>query len=617
VRVAIALAVLAVPGLAHADDLVPTTAQAKLAGTTVEMTASFDLDVEGPLAANSESLALPADAVITGATVRIQNASHRLQLLPSDEVTKQLGMIYETSGAGSARAWAVQVTSYRGSSSIQIAAPTSAHVVLDLDIEIATRFEVDQRRITIPCGWPVIAGAGRPLGTCDETQQVAFDIPRLKDISVTGQSATLPHDDVARVEIDLPRQLSKIPADLHTLIVVDRSRSLSEAEQATASSVIAAYLKQVPQSRVQAIGYARTARTLLPRWSPAKGAASKIESALAAQPLRNGSDLERALALAGTQLAGVSGTRRVLLLTDERISYETQDNLSTLASKYLPRNTLVHVVDIAGWESGFVRYDDAVLASLAADTGGITVAARDDGGGLDALLLARPITLDHIRVSAAGLTATLEREGSCSATETTGLAEGQSCSWVGTGLVDATTEVTLTGSLWGTEISRTLVPDPTRALELARRLSTHPDLENTVPLRDDILLAARAVNGAWSLLAMWGTGGYQDLAEDRSTFGFSGSHSSSSHCGGYVKNHDGYEAELEEQLADAVTACRPAGAITVHVETTLQEIVSVYVKASDDLGQWAESCIAERVWNTSIALSNPDSHRTATLRFQP
>jgi len=416
---------------------------------------------------------------------------------------------------------------------------------------------------------------------------------------LTAYSPTEGDVKVARVEIALAAELSVIPRDLHTVLVVDESRSVEEAERAAQQALVAAYLRAAPRTKVQIVGYARDAKPLLPGWSVASEVTGRIERTLAGRVPRNGSSIVQARPVASAVLARVGGTGPFLLATDDRLSDGTAHALEGLASG-LPARTLVHVIALDS---------DSALAPLASATEGI-VFPLDPGASerIDALSLVRPVALDGLELTGAGWDPLSITHGCADR-----VMEGQSCEWIATG---GSGPVTVTGRLWGHEITRVLTPDVRRPTALARVLqATATNLPGAT--YDAVQYAAKSVNAMWSLVATWGTGGgYADLVVGGlGTIG-TGSFSTSSHdsigATGTARVSPDLRPELIAQLGPVVRGCQATGKVTVDVELTREEIAGVAVAltaSNPDL----ETCITEGIWAANIALRTPPAHATVRL----
>jgi hypothetical protein len=224
-------------------------------------------------------------------------------------------------------------------------------------------------------------------------------------------------------------------------------------------------------------------------------------------------------------------------------------------------------------------------------------------------VLARPTALDQLEIRAPGWDVF---GGTCE--DRASLHEGESCErWLD---AIATTEpIVITGRLWGHRVTRVVQPDPTQQRTIARLLVG----AQTAPgeLEDDVDRAAHAVSSEWSLFARWG-GADDDGADPRGrssspaplTDARVGTMSS-----GHVSVARPARVDLRPQLLTAAAACRASGArVTVHVETTREEIVDVTADVVPDPGMSAHAagvvrtCVEEAVWRTLLVVPNPPEH---------
>jgi hypothetical protein len=639
---AVSLAQAAPPAIdPDTGTLVPTRITAMLDGahaTSATIRATFRLDVTGPATEHENQLSIPVPqgSVITGAVVRSKDHVQRLALERVGTVDEKFAALAARPGREGHRTWAIRVDAANGQATVGIAAPRDETLTLDVSFEAATCFVDDVRHVAVPEAWLAAIPQGLvPARAREELDEVcsvgggggwiALASRELgkrpagaERVGVTAGKLTLAKMDIARLEIALAAELTAIPRDLHTAIVVDHSRSLTPAQRENQRAIVEAYLRAAPNSRVQVIGYARTAEPLLPGWMLASRAATRVDRAIRALPPRNGSNLDDALAAAHAWLASTHGTRRVLVFTDERLVPRINDDPLAL-QPLLPDHTLVHVVDVSGGNGTLTRTDDAVLAPFALATGGMAVTGGpDDNGDIDAMPLARPTSIDNLAITGAGWQEKPQRDTRpCALGFASALAEGQSCVWWGDG-TQASGDVTITGALWGTTITKIVQPDVRGGRGVARILSTLSDLDSEI--MQEVETAAAAANSVWSLFAMWGPrGGYGD-AEGFGSFGTSGS------CCSTSSVHDigigvGTVAmmpdrELQRQLAGAVARCAPRAQVTVVVETTLDEIASVKVDAADH-DRAIEDCITDGVWDTFVSLVMPPPYARTKLVFQP
>ena len=636
--------VAASPARAGTDDddaLTPTKLSAKLAatnGATATITARFEVVVNGPATEQSNQLRLdvPERAVVTGATVREHGHVERLQLARLASVDEKFSALAFGRSNGTDRRWGIRIDVANEEATVGVAAPHAATLTLDVTFEAPTCFFDDVRYVQLPTAWverrPARSVPTRPSDEISEacadgvdSDWLAFPSRDLGTrpggearIGIVASRLSVASQDLARLELALARELTDIPGDLYTAIVVDHSRSLTAAQRENQRAVVEAYLRAAPRGRVQVIGYARNAAPLLSGWMNANRAAARIDRAIRGLPPRNGSNLDEGLAVAGAWLANITGTRRVIVFTDERLAHRISDDPVALRAA-LPEHTLVHVVDVFGGDGTLVRSDDALLSPLALATGGIGVSGGpDEDGNVDALLLARPTSFDNLSIKGAGWEESTHERRPCPLENDPAFSEGRSCVWWGTG-TPTSGDLTITGSLWGTTVTKTVRPDASRARSVARILTTIEDLD--IDLLHEVETAAFAVNSVWSLFAMWGPGGGYDEVEMSGTIGLSGF--SCCHTIGTTSRDFGTGTfasrphdEVRRQLAGAVTRCNPRSEITIRLETTLDEIIAVDVDVRDRDAA-VRDCITEGVWDTSLSLVQPPSFSRWKVSFQP
>jgi hypothetical protein len=350
--------------------------------------------------------------------------------------------------------------------------------------------------------------------------------------------------------------------------VIDGSRSVRPDERDEQRQIVAAYLRRAPHTLVQVIGYARTAQPLLPAWTATDVAAPRIDHVLGGMRARNGSNVDAGLAEAGAWLARVAGTQRVLLFTDERTARRLRGEDGSAFAALLPEGTLVHVIALRD-AIGPLEHDDGVtFGALAAATGGIGVAGAA-GPALDPTLLLRPITFDDVELHGEGWT-----DLGIDACAADRLPAGASCTWFVRGAATAG-PVAVTGYLWHRKLTRYVRPDPTRGRTLARELSAIGGLDDA--LQRDIDEATRAVNGAWSLLAVWGGHrGYGDNTGFGNGVGTLGTRDVGSIVDTIGIARVTPTVDLAAQLAGPLARCGPAHA-TIAIDLTLDEITDVHV----------------------------------------
>jgi hypothetical protein len=631
-----------VPASAGPDDedskFAPTRVTARLTGITAELTARFVLASEEGWTSSHE-LIIPDGAVVTGATATVAGATRRLRLDAAEAVETAMAALAEAEAEGGAdRGWAIELAG-SGMTGIRIdmLAPRAARVALVLELEAQTCFYRDARYVQLPVAWrraldPAtrLAPAAPPddlelacgvsLGADDAwlalpTRELGTrHTPIQRIAAIAGRLPLDPEHHFARVELALPRELGEVPRDLHTAIVFDHSRSLTVEQLEAQRAIIASYLQHAGTTRVQVIAYARRARALLPGWTAAAHAAARVDRELRGLAPRNGSNLDAGLAEAAAWLSTVRGTRRVVVLTDERLPARL-DGAALALRRLLPADTLVHVVTPDGGTE-LARSEDGELAPLAIASGGIAVHGSVDADADGAKLLVRPLSFDGLTLEADGWERVDLAESSCPFESQDPLPEGRSCvAWLRGGALAG--PITIEGRVWNQRVVRLLRPDPVAALTLARMLSLHALFDPE--LQTQLERAAHAVNTVWSLFARWGgSAGYADFG-----VGGLGLRGVGTSCCGSSFGHGGFGTfgtigrrpplALRDQLVPALAACGGSGdRVELVVETTREEIVDVEVTASGRDGATRRACITEAVWE--LALQIPDAPARASTR---
>jgi hypothetical protein len=645
----------ATPALAGDSDpteLVPHVTNLRLDGTMARFAVRYTVAVTGPGDNGGIPLTVPTHAVVTGATASIGGAVHPLVLTPSATAEASFEAIMAAE-PGPHRTWAIQLTGEprSGRATLTVAVPQPVALVLDLEVEQPTCFLRDVRYVELPQTWAGgLAGdvprTKVPAASVDEivaacggnAEDTWLALPTRESSALPGTEArvgvttgrlALSTHHFARVEVDLARELATVPRDLHTAIVIDGSRSLTDDEATAQRGIVEAYLRAAPQSRVQVIAYARDARALLPGWMTAASAAARTDRELRALEQRNGSNVDAGLEAAAAWLGHVTGTRRVIVFTDERVADRLSQPDGKALKALLPPGTLVHVVALEGGRNGMLaRDDEALFAPLALATEGVSMRGHaSDDTPVDATVLARPIALEQVTIDGQGWTQLSLTEDTCSfdnAAKPT-FDEGRACTWWARGTA-VSGPVTISGLIWNKRITRVVQPDAGQARAVARRLSAIESFEDE--LATEIDRAAMALNTVWSLYASWGgTAGYSD-AEGR--FGFGTGRFDTCGCdtgiGTIGHGTPGFivpRTDMHAQLAAVVAACHPGHAhVEIELETTLQEIVGVAVTVTGGGASGREQekvihdCVVEGVWNTWLAIPNASAHAYTQLAFE-
>jgi hypothetical protein len=594
----LALAVVLAAAPAAADDAVPVQVTATLHATTARFSIHLAAQTAAAFPAASLSIALPARGLVTAATVTVAGTAHPLALTTADAASDAFYAL----GTGTRDRWAALVAGSAGSVSIDVEAPERRTLAIDLTVDAPTCFDHDHRYAEVPSTWKARIATVRAPEACElQGPAVAFASPPPEHLGTIAGRLALSTDHMARVELDLARELTDLPADLHTAIVIDASRSLTPLERDEQRAIVASYLHDVPHTSVQLVGYSRACAPMLADWTPSDSAAATIDRALRRLRPANGSNLDAGLAEAGAWLARTTGTRRVIVFTDERLSRRLQTIDPGDLVSYVPAGTLVHVIALTDITGALQRDDTIHFGPLATATGGIGVRGAT-AASIDATLLARPISLDDVAVTGEGWTG-LDLGTGCAGS----LPAGTSCTWWARG--DASSgPVTLTGSLWNQHVTLVVRPDATHALSVARELVAIgvPD----AALQAEIERAALAVDDAWSLLAQWGGhGGYPSPDELGTLSGIGGGHSADTIVDTIGVATVVPQVDLRSQLSGALARCGSVHA-SIEIELTRDEIVDVHVAGATGAER---TCVEDAIWNTPVTVPGTPAASRCTL----
>ena len=611
----------------------------RLEAATARFTVRYTITAPKGVARDATTLELPEGGVATGATVIADGVSRVLALGDANGASAKLDRV-EVQAGGPSRTSAILIEAKSGRSlEVSVASPRNGAVTLELEISAATCFYRDVRYVGVPDSWkPALAVELRKQyarldaiqNACagNSTVWIGFPSPELAkrpalDGRVGAFAARVALDEThfVRVELDVASMLGEVPRDLATAIVVDGSRSLTARQIEVQRALVLSYIDRAPEGRVQLVAFSRTARALLPGWMAATQARTRIERELQALAQRNGSNFDAGLVEAASWLERITGTRRIVLVTDERMAERLANTPPATLRRLLPASTLVHVVVVHSDQEPPARDETTALASLAAATDGMSVRTGLPKEGLDATLLVRPIRLDSIEIKAPGWRqSTALIGGTCGAD----LGEGESCSWWGEG-ASLAGPIAIEALAWGRRIVRVVRPDPTLGAGLARELTMLHILD---PERQTLAeLASRAVNGSSSLYASWGgSHGYADTPSGRILTGHCCMSATPSHSATFGLGHGTKGSavpkpplDLKPQLAAGVAGCIGAHDVRASVEVTLSEIVHVEVVAlgpQSVASERVKTCVEDAIWDTSVNVPPQFHHATSVVTFE-
>lgn len=425
----------------------------------------------------------------------------------------------------------------------------------------------------------------------------------------TARWATYPLEvdrSLWRLELDVKAQLAPTPVRPNVVFVIDGSHSEGPEGIAAQLELIEPYLANVREAQVEVVIYRRFAERLFGRFVTGSDVA-RLLATLPPERLApgNGSNLELGARLGAEALAGAGGvTSRMVIFTDQQLPFGFTNARAIEAVSAAPRDTIVHVVERSGGESGELaeRRDDAAqLSPLAASTGGVFF--HLDGRALDPVLsadtmlgLVRPIRIDSLDLHVEGVEA-LGDEGS--------LSEGSSIRRMDVGAAPGE-ELVITGKLWAQELRQVVRLDRRLADQLPG-LSIGDDSIRWA-LSDDELRTVASVSHAVSPVTSFFSAPPDAAASTVGrTIGLGllgsggsigcGGVSNSTRCGfGFARQGPDFDTLLRGLIAPAVNACRQHGEpklANLKLEATGDEIVEVDVGAeSPELAE----CLIEGLW---------------------
>ena len=610
----------------------PIRIRGRLDGTMARLTVRYALEVKGEWDDRGHELALPHRGVITGARATVGGVTHPLALLQEDKASARFEALKSDSARPGTKPWAVWIGGSRNAASISVASPRAGSLYVELEVTVPTCYLGEVRYIAVPDAWGDVAGAVRIDRVAEDVQinhasgeegdavgrwvgfasRAPAKLSSGVRIAATGDRVDLGIETIARIELTLANALADLPRDLATVIVVDGSRSLDSAQREAQRQIVQAYLAAAPASRVQVVAFARSATPLLSAWASAQRR-NQIDTALTAWAPQNGSNFDRGLAEASAWLARVKGTKRIVLLTDERMARRLAAMPATELAKQVPAGTLVHAVVLDPDPGTWHRDDTGMLSAFAALTQGMRtrIGPGEPDAPLDATTLVHPTSLDGLAITAPGWSS-MGSDGRTECADELALLQGQSCTWWAQSSLDAQ-PITIEGKIWGTPFRRVVTPASTRTVDLAREAWTHEHLPGAAS--DAVAELARAAIGRWSLYAQWGGKGTYEVHGgvgwgDVCDHGNLGTIGRGSGTGSGSPKKVQPPLDLRAQLASALATCKLGGErVDVEVELTREEIADVHVRGNPALAR----CVEEVVWSSAPRIADPKDHQVVTF----
>ena len=416
---------------------------------------------------------------------------------------------------------------------------------------------------------------------------------------------------VVRGNIAAPESLGAAPRGAHVALVLDRSWS---ADSSWDESRIAArsYLQSMQDASVEIITFNRKSSTPFGRNLPVAQAIAALEAN--GPEAGNGSRLDDALSLADTLLAASPiKERRIVVLSD--FAMRPSLEASRFAARPWASGAIVHFATVKHGSGNVSRDDGAEWAAVPRRTGGLFYRAEAPGEVTPETVStfeewARP---KHIgRFVLAGVPSTVFEAPA-------ELAAGEEAAFFAFSPV-AATELPLQGEVWSKPV-RHVVRATSQATQRAKVFAFGGTLLDDVPVdqRRALALAARVVSPETSFY-FERPGFRQSTGGSIGISGF-GSHSSCSCRMGIGTQsvgtlHTDRERFLATELQGAKNACGAAQrAITVHLETTLHEIVDMRATDTSKVpSAVAVACVEERLWDAVLPADFTEARAVYTVQ---
>lgn len=421
-----------------------------------------------------------------------------------------------------------------------------------------------------------------------------------------------------RVELDMARQISKMPKAPHVVFVLDGSYSAGAEGWAAQLRLIEAFLGHVPDASVELIVYQRQAQQVFGRFVSPQEVSAKLAAWRAPDTgfaLANGSALDAAMRLGLERLKAQpqAKSRYMLILGDDlvRSTYEHKAALELLKQPQL-RGVNVHALRLneADERQSYTRDESILAAPLALRQGGLALRLtsphtpdKEDLLNLTriGLELVRPTRLDLVQYSAQGVAQDTFKAWPKQLHEGQGLREFLS-------LKRASPTLVVEGRLWNKKIKRTINNDRTFERLAMGWVFSH-DLYDDLTNEEQFIMAMAAgvVSPMTSFLAVEpgvrpSTVGIEGRGGGSGGFGMRGL---KGRRGGGLPAPPALGALIEpraRKCAEQHNLPSP-WLVTLHVETTGPEIVDVGLTQApnDKFGQ----CVVDAVWAMEIQSYSP------------
>ena len=139
--------------LALDGDPEPTHVSARLTGTSIEVTAQYQLDIDASTMMGL-AIAIPDAAIVTRAAATVDGKRHLLALRDAEAAQAETDIYWDENAKRGNQRWTVRVTGSRSFAFVDVVSPdATANVMLELTLEMPGCFFRDRRYALLPESW--------------------------------------------------------------------------------------------------------------------------------------------------------------------------------------------------------------------------------------------------------------------------------------------------------------------------------------------------------------------------------------------------------------------------------------------------------------------------------
>src|SRR5688572_15115864 len=136
------------------DSEQPATVELAFTVVNARLKAKFAFEVEGPgVAQNVRSYPIPPSSVVTSAVAIVEGKRHPLRLEKADVADRAFDALTLKPGRNGHRAWAFVLDSSTAAITVDVLAPRTANLLLELTLDAPTCFYNDVRYVELPRSW--------------------------------------------------------------------------------------------------------------------------------------------------------------------------------------------------------------------------------------------------------------------------------------------------------------------------------------------------------------------------------------------------------------------------------------------------------------------------------